>query len=175
MISGSIKFDYKGKCRHDPHYTTKRVCMETVIWWLGPSHHTLDWVHRLWGKFLNDGWDSRLGMFSELMPIKKHTSPWDRDIMETVVVQACDVGQAAPHAYEQMTPHGLAHCLSAFFPLSPVMKCSVWPGFVSAFFFWCMLILKQRRQAPPPPPPQASDPGVLYMCVTACVWSQCYL
>lgn len=54
--------------------------------------------------------------------------------METVVVLACDVVQAAPHAYEQMTPHGLAHCLSAFFPLNSVMKCSAWPGFVFAFF-----------------------------------------
>lgn len=61
--------------------------------------------------------------------------------METVVELACDV--AAPHAYEQMTPHGLAHCLSASFPLSPMMKCSAWPGFV-AFFSQSMFMLKQR-------------------------------
>lgn len=38
--------------------------VETVIGCLGLSHrslfHSLDWVHRLWCKFLSDGWDSRL-------------------------------------------------------------------------------------------------------------------
>lgn len=87
-----------------------------------------------------------LGMQSEFEPIKKRTSPWDKDTVETVVVLACDVDQATPHAYEQMTPHGVAHCLSAFFPLSSLMKCSAWPGSVFFFLSRCMFILKQQRQ-----------------------------
>lgn len=125
---------------------SKYVFVETVIWWLGQSHHTLfhslDWVHRLWGKFLNDAWDSRLRAHANLK--KPHTSPWDRDTMETVVFLPCDVVQAAPHAYKQMTPHSLAHWLSAFFPLSSMMECSAWPVFVFALFL-TQVILKQRR------------------------------
>lgn len=88
--------------------------------------------------------------------------------METAVVLACVVVQATPHAYEQMTLQGLAHCLSAFFPLSFVMKCSAWLGFVFAFFFLMHADPETTEARFFSPKSQTR----VYMCLTGCGWSE---
>lgn len=152
--------------------------METVIWWLGPSHHTLfhslDWVHRLWGKFLNDGWDSRLSACAQSSCQLKDTLLPGTEILWKQ--WSCwPVMWARPLP----TPTNRWLLMALLTVCLPSFRWALWWSvllgldlFFAFFFSWRMLILKQRRNIffsfffflP-----QALDQGVRYVSNWMCV------
>lgn len=125
--------------------------VETVIWWLGPSHHTLfhslAWVHRLWCKFLSDGWDSLLSACTpSSCQLKNILHPGTRILWKHWWCWPVMWARPLPTPTNRWLHTVLLTVCLPSFRWAPWWSVLLGLDLFSAFFPWCLFALKQWKQ-----------------------------